>query len=107
MEKYLSDAEILKLELEQKKQLISKLEKLLLEKDSAIIKHQKEELKLKIGLLDAENFKLQQKIVKKSESLQKLMEQARDLHKRIEEKYEIEPGWGFDTETNQLILKED
>lgn len=106
MEKFLTNEESLKLELEQSKQRSLKLEKTLQEKDLAIIAHQKEHLKLKIGLLDFETYKLQQKISQKNEQIKAAMEKAKEFHESLEEKYELEKGWGFNPDTNEIIQKE-
>ena len=107
MEKYLSEADLSKLESFQKDQIISKLETLLLQKDAAIIKHQQEQLKLKISLLDFENYKLQNKISNKNEQLQKLLKEAKEFHSELEEKHELNPGWGYDPDSLKLIQRED
>ena len=106
-EKYLEPVDLLKLELSQKEQMIRKLEKMLLEKDSNLLKHQQEQLKLKIALLDFESYKKQIAIVNKQKQIDKNMEEARNFHSELEAKYDLEPGWGYDPETLKLIQKED
>lgn len=107
MEKCLKKEEVLELELSHKCQLIKKLEKLLLEKDSAIIKQQAEQLRLKVKLLESEDYKLQQKIVNKSDQISEEMVKAKEFHTKLEEKYELTPGWGFNPDSYEIILKED
>ena len=80
---------------------------MLLEKDNAILRHQQEELKLRIALLDAERFKLSTQIVKKSEQLEKEQGEAKKFHTTLEEKYDLKSGWGFDPESLIIIEKED
>ena len=106
-QKHLTIEEGSQIELSHKDKIIRHLEKLLLEKDNAVLKHQQEELKLRIALLDSERYKLSDKIVRKNEQIKAEMLKVKAFHNKLEEKYELSAGWGFDPDSLKIIEKED
>ena len=107
MEKYLEEKELLQIENDQQEVKIQKLEHMLLDKNLKELVSKQEILKLKTSLIELEKLKLQINLEKKSEKIKKAMKKSKDNHEKLEEKYDLKKGWGFNPDTLEIIQKEE
>lgn len=107
MEKQLKEIEHIKIESNHKDIKIEKLEQMLMDRDIKELNNKQEVLKLKSSLLELEKLKIQIKLERKQEKLNKLLEKSRKFHLELEEKYDLKPGWGYHPDTLILIQKEE